>query len=422
MLVGLVAAPQAHQTLQRRSDKHTEMASPIDTNVAAIHVPRLPILGRRIFGSSDPVQVPSVVDGRSFVLTTSGRAALVLALQALGIRAGDRVLVPTYHCPTMIAPVIHAGAVPVYYAIGEDGLPKLDGIVVDGRARAMLVAHWFGFPLRLSAVAAWCRSRDIALVEDCAHAFFGASDEQAVGRAGDLCIASLTKFFPVPEGGCIAGHADLLARIELARAPLGVQLRCVLDVVEAAADYRRLGALNGVAQALLSLKARMRGQRHAEVPQVHAVGVERTEQDVAACLNPATCGRSPAWVASAIFRHVDRPATIDARRRNYSRLVEMLSGVRGARPLRPVLSDGTVPYVFPLEVDRPESTYHAIRRAGVPVFRWDRLWAGTPVLPGDAGARWSQHVLQLGCHQDIAEAELVSLAGIVRTHIEREGG
>jgi hypothetical protein len=405
---------------QAPRSKNIEMASPIETNATAIHVPRLPIPGPRAFGAHAPVPVPSVVDGRRYLLTTSGRAAILLALRALGVGAGDRVLVPTYHCPTMIAPVVHLRALPVYYPIDEDGLPRLDGLAAGGRTKAMLAAHWFGLPLRLDAAASWCRARDIALVEDCAHAFFGSAADRAVGSAGDLCVASLTKFFPVPEGGCITGRPDLLAGIVLTPASFSVQVRNALDVVEAAARYRRLGPASGVARALFALKARLR-RAGAAAPAMPAAGGASEACDPAEYLDEATCLRQPAWIARTIFTHADRTGSIAARRRNYRRLAELLAEVRGARPLRPILADGAVPYVFPLDVDRPESAYHAIRLAGVPVFRWDRLWAGTPMLPGDAGTRWSRHVLQLGCHQDIGEPDLLSMVRIVREHVEREG-
>ena len=47
-----------------------------------------------------------------------------------------------------------------------------------------------------------------------------------------------------------------------------------------------------------------------------------------------------------------------------------------------------------------------MRKLGVPVSRWDRLWPGVPALPGDAGKAWSHHVLQLACHQDLTDADL----------------
>ena len=70
-------------------------------------VPGLPVLGwdtLRWPGAGAPADVPCVLDHPRAAYVTSGRAAILLALQALRMPRGSRVLVPTYHCPTMVAP------------------------------------------------------------------------------------------------------------------------------------------------------------------------------------------------------------------------------------------------------------------------------------------------------------------------------
>jgi dTDP-4-amino-4,6-dideoxygalactose transaminase len=146
---------------------------------------------------------PSFIDLARRQYTTSGRSAIFLALEALGIGAGDLVLVPSYHCPTMIAPVVTLGAKPLFYPIDDDGSPSrtwLDTLDTTG-VRALLVAHFFGLPQPMALLRRWCDGRGVLLVEDCAHALFGRSDGHPVGSWGDAAIASLTKFLPVNEGG-----------------------------------------------------------------------------------------------------------------------------------------------------------------------------------------------------------------------------
>jgi hypothetical protein len=76
----------------------------------------------------------------------------------------------------------------------------------------------------------------------------------------------------------------------------------------------------------------------------------------------------------------------------------------------PNLPDACAPYVFPLWVDEPEGTYQRVRAAGIPVFRWDELWPSTPTLVGDSGFRWSMHVFQIGCHQDLRPTDIARMA------------
>jgi hypothetical protein len=88
--------------------------------------------------------------------------------------------------------------------------------------------------------------------------------------------------------------------------------------------------------------------------------------------------------------------------------------LKDTEQINPMLPEFAVPYVFPLRVTQAEVVYRALRRTGVPVFRWDVVWPGTPSLPGDVGRRWAKEVLQLGCHQDLTEADVVQIADVVR--------
>src|SRR6185437_13230137 len=145
------------QSLLRMPDL---MPSPI----APLNLPRLPVLGwRSVFGMERDVP-PAVIDLKERIFVRSGRAAIALALQALGIGRGDRVLVPTYHCPTMIAPVVAAGATPEFFPIDAAGAPDLSSLSAQRltRVRAMIAAHYFGLPQAFAPTRAFCDRNNIA--------------------------------------------------------------------------------------------------------------------------------------------------------------------------------------------------------------------------------------------------------------------
>ncbi|MBK8750840.1 MAG: hypothetical protein IPL99_03960 [Candidatus Competibacteraceae bacterium] len=73
-----------------------------------------PVLGWASFTGSRSTALPSVQELPQVALTTSGRAAIFQALSLLNLPAGSKVLVPTYHCPTMVAPVLLAGLQPIF--------------------------------------------------------------------------------------------------------------------------------------------------------------------------------------------------------------------------------------------------------------------------------------------------------------------
>src|SRR5690606_31516148 len=116
--------------------------------------------------------------------------------------------------------------------------------------------------------------------------------------------------------------------------------------------------------------------------------------------------RRPAMAVLWTTTTVGRRRIETNRRRNYAHLAARLSQLRGAHALRPSLPPDVVPYVFPLYVDEPERSYQKLRAVGVPLFRWDDAWPGTPSMPGDYGIRWSSHVFQIACHQDLQPRDI----------------
>ena len=116
--------------------------------------------------------------------------------------------------------------------------------------------------------------------------------------------------------------------------------------------------------------------------------------------------RRPLVASMLLRRMLPRGRIIAHRQRNFGIYAQMLADLNGARALVSLPIKPVAPYVFPLWVDDAERIYQALRAQGVPVFRWDRIWSGTPTLERDVGMQWSQHVLQLLCHQDLSEGDI----------------
>lgn len=380
-----------------------------DTGGSLASLPREPVFGAGTLGHAPWADR---IDALPCTYTTSGRAAILLALRCLGVGAGDRVLLPTYHCPTMVEPAVRLGAQPLFYPIDAAGLPDLDWLhrLARGTAKAILAAHYFGLPRDFTALRAWCDASGTALVEDCAHAFFGRSPAGPVGSLGDLAIGSLPKFFPTVEGGCLSSRRFALPSL---RAPsTAAELRSTWDVLEIAVDHGRRDVVGRLAAGLVGLKRRLRGQRHS------ATATAPSDPDLAAACHTIDldhagqrAGRFTTW----LVRHCDATRIVAQRRANFGLYAELFDGAARLRPLTATLADGAVPYVFPLEaVDGADTLYRRLRERGVPLFRWDLVWPGTPATPGDVGARWSRSLFQLACHQDLSTPDIRRIARVVR--------
>ena len=377
----------------------------------SIGLPKLPVLGWEAYLGPRGVDVPGVMNASYKRYTISGRAAISLALQVLGAKPGGTVLLPTYHCTTMVTPVVHAELQPMFYPLTVDGSPNLSWLQQADLSGvvAIIAAHYFGLPQPMSKVRAFCDDRGIALIEDCAHCFFGYSDGKPVGSWGDVAIASLTKFFPVPEGGLIVSHTRPLDGISLDSSNLRNELKAALDAIEMGARHERFPGLNGLLEGVFGLKGKLRGR-----PQSTADLQGQTDDTNAVNASRLLSTKRPAYAVRWIVETVHQERIVSLRRRNYMELVRQLAGLSGTRILRAELSSDAVPYVFPLYVDDYRTTYHSMRASGIPIFCWDELWCDTPSIEGDSGRDWATHVFQLGCHQDLSLNDITEIARIVR--------
>lgn len=381
-------------------------------------VPRLPVLGWGSLGRRELNSPPTLLDSDHIRHTTSGRAAIGLALQLLQVGRGDRVLVPTYHCPTMVAPAAFVGAEPVFFPIDATGGAMLAGMADREfpRVKAMIAAHYFGIPQPMRAIREFCDSRGIMLIEDCAHAVFGESDGRAVGAWGDIAIASTPKFFATPNGGWLVSRTRSLDALALASQGFMSELREAANMLELGARFRRLPGLNGLLSGVFGLKNLISGRALATAPQAMAVdpNAEVDAGEPGGAFDPELAGYEATRVTRWVVRATNRGRLVTRRRENYRALAEALAQMPGTRLVFPQLPESAVPYVLPIWIDNPDDRYYALKHEGIPVFRWDWLWTGTPVIPGDHGRRWSRHIFQFPCHQDLTAGDIDLLAERIR--------
>ena len=380
-------------------------------NATRSAIARLPVLGWESWRGKRQAPIPCFLDLPGLIYTRSGRAAILQGLKFLGLQAGDRVLVPSYHTPTMVAPVVHLKGVPVFYPLDAGGAPILAWIKAQDLTgvRVLMVAHLFGLPQPMAEIRRWCDDQGVALLEDCAHAMFGRSDGRALGSWGDVAIASLSKFLPMHEGGCLLTSGRVASP---ALKSSGFGARLLWGAMESAASQGRLHGLNALIAAAAFAWDVLGGRQSSDStcalgvhggdgrPSLAVLGGVQEEQAQQAL--PAV-GR---WLA----KRLPRARIVLRRRQNFSHLASLLAGFEAVRPLTRHLSPDCAPYVFPLWVAKPDPGYASLRALGVPISRWNWPWPGVPEIDGDCGRDWSGHLLQLACHQDLSDADVERMA------------
>ena len=160
----------------------------------------------------------AVVRARYATATNSGSSALMLALMAVGVAPGDRVLCSGFAFDPVPSTVMRLGAEPVLVDCAPDWTMDLDALdaarEAHPTARVLLLAHARGQVSDMDRVAATCRAAKIALVEDATHALGVAWRGRPLGYHGAACAYATRSECGVlngGEGGFVTTDSDDLA-------------------------------------------------------------------------------------------------------------------------------------------------------------------------------------------------------------------
>ncbi|MEV6057657.1 DegT/DnrJ/EryC1/StrS family aminotransferase [Streptomyces sp. NPDC052107] len=161
---------------------------------------------------------------RDAVAVMSGTAALHTALLAAGVGPGHEVVVPSMTFCASVQAILAVGATPRFVDIDPVTLCVTDQLVMDAvtdRTRAVMPVLFGGRAIDFSSVRRELDARDIAIVEDAAHAFGSRNRARRVGATGDLTCFSFgpIKNLTCGQGGVVVprtrAEADTIRRIRM---------------------------------------------------------------------------------------------------------------------------------------------------------------------------------------------------------------
>jgi dTDP-4-amino-4,6-dideoxygalactose transaminase len=154
------------------------------------------------------------------VPTINGSAALVIALEALGVQPGDEVLVPGLAWVSCASSVTRIGAIPVLVDIDPDTLcmsVEAARNAISSRTKAIMLVHSYCTVADLDSFVELSTETHVPLLEDCSQAHGATWKERRVGSFGKIGIFSMgqSKILSCGEGGvAITDDADLYDRME----------------------------------------------------------------------------------------------------------------------------------------------------------------------------------------------------------------
>jgi dTDP-4-amino-4,6-dideoxygalactose transaminase len=151
--------------------------------------------------------------GRPAICVVNGTAALHLACQAVGLKSGDEVIVPSLTYVASFQAISATGAQPVACDVDSNTL-TLNWRDAEKRltsnTKAIMPVHYAGGVGDLDGIYNFAKNNGLRVIEDAAHAFGSSYNNVRVGGFGDIACFSFDgiKNITSGEGGCIVTEDD----------------------------------------------------------------------------------------------------------------------------------------------------------------------------------------------------------------------
>jgi dTDP-4-amino-4,6-dideoxygalactose transaminase len=326
-------------------------------------------------------QYPFPFDRERIIYYDRGRSAILDSIRVLGIKKGERVLLPSYTCYDTTLPFHHREVGIDYYEVDKSLAPDkmdLEQKLNTGRYAALFIIHFFGFPQDLDYIRQLKKKYGIKLIEDCAHAFMSRNNDEPLGTLGDVSIFTLRKSIPLPSLGVLLVNDTTSIFTNRTESPLHTSMKSICKRV-----FENLKFQSG-------LNMRKRINTVAATPH-----------------NSMKSDSPPTGLVSEINKRLLRNLNYDkifkARRKNFTHILDRIRKNSDLKPLFSTLPDGVSPLVFPLLIKERDSVCKYLNISGIDAFPW-------PYLPEEVASdsnnyevarRLADSILLIPVHQDL---------------------
>jgi len=149
------------------------------------------------------------------IAVPSGKVGLRFLLENLNLKTGDEVIFPVYTLEALPKIVLDLGLKPVFVDIDTNTLnidTRLLNKKITKKTKVIIATHLFGFPCNIKEILRIAKSRNIKVIEDCAHSLGATYDNKIVGSFG---YASYFSFELIKGINTFGGGIILTNNLEL---------------------------------------------------------------------------------------------------------------------------------------------------------------------------------------------------------------
>ena len=151
-------------------------------------------------------RVAKYVGHKYAIATNSGSSALLLAVQSLNLPKGSKVIVCAAGFPATVAPILHAGLIPVFvdaelisYSIDEMEIARAIQKYPD--IKAIVFAHTVGNVARIDRIMEYAKAYNLKVIEDICDALGAKWNDKQVGSFGNIACLSFYPSHHITAGG-----------------------------------------------------------------------------------------------------------------------------------------------------------------------------------------------------------------------------
>jgi dTDP-4-amino-4,6-dideoxygalactose transaminase len=300
-----------------------------------------------------------------------GRCGLGMLCQLWDIGPGDEILVPAYNCGTEIDPFVHYGLELVFYRVDRNAAVDIEDIIgrVTDKTKIVYVTHYFGWPQSMGKIAAYCRARNIRIIEDCALSLFSRPIAEPIGALSDASIYSFPKSLPVPDGGALVVSDGASSIVDPTVGPPAREIlaetlpfikRSVLRLFSGMGLYSRLPDT--------LKKSRRSGGASPNMSRHGLPGMPASYY-----FEPSILSLGPSALSLRVVRHAGSSDIVKRRRENFGLLLDAFKGSEVMKPLFHELPDGVCPLFFPVIAEDCDRICAELDSRGIPAMHW---WSG----------------------------------------------
>ncbi len=324
-------------------------------------------------------------------------------MKAMGIGAGDTVLMPSYHSTNEVLPVQAVGAHVEFFSINkrlEPDLEELEDLMRKG-AKALILIQYIGWAQPMDEILALCEKYGVVLVEDCALSLLSKTpDGRRLGSMGDYSIFCLYKTLPLPNGALLVQNRNVFPELDELDTPGPGRAMIGGRIAELHLEWLR-GRSDLVGGALFGAK-KMAGR------MMSAVRVKRVPVgDMGFNVDNVNLGMAD-YCRNLLWKF-DYDAIVAARRRNWAYLEDRFNGKALLLPRG--LEEGMCPLFYTVCVPDKDRAVEVLQRRGVmatPFWNYGVKEIPEGRFPETDWLR--RHVLELPIHQDVSIKQLDFIA------------